>query len=460
MPREKDFKRRVRRRMRETGERYVVAREAVRGEVVEGPWTRVERAGPHLRRRLRLSARISGQDVKFRTALWMRVTGPEQRLLAFDVSEKLALSGTFDWTAVQVVLDVAEEAVSVSYGVLRAGPGTIRSADVRLEVVTQDVPLTQSFPENGWQSSGNSHAYTLTREQAQTPDGVRDVMVLRSRGEAGDSFRSMTRGVHGHAHRGRRLRLAGLLSTENVTGRVGLWMRVDGLNWERLAYDDMEDRALTGTTAWTRAAVVLDVPPDAERVFYGVLLRGSGAVRSTEIEFEPVDESVPVTRRYAIPGWVLTGPGVGTYDVAVESGEPPAGRRVCVIRATADPGSRAATLTQLITTPGYRGGTVRLRATLQGEDVTSVGLVVRCLDPYDLDLREPARSATLSGTFNWRRATVEVPVPWRAASIVFGLEVVGRGTVRMGDVRFDVVRVGMAADWREPPNPRNLDFTE
>ena len=112
-----------------------------------------------------------------------------------------------------------------------------------------------------------------------------------------------------------------------------------------------QDRALTGTTDWVPAAVVLDVPAAASRIYYGVLLRGSGAVRSTAIEFGPVDSSVPVTRRFAVPAWALSGPGADACEVRVEPGEPPAGRRVCAISSTGDLDGRAVTLAQFVTTP-------------------------------------------------------------------------------------------------------------
>jgi hypothetical protein len=459
MPREKDFKRRVRRRMRDKGERYLVARQGVRSEVMHDTWTRVEPAAPHRGRRLRLRAAVAGQDVVAHAYLWMRVNGPDGQELSSYSTVRPSLRGTFDPIPLEIVLDVDRAADTVRYGVSLLGPGRIQTTDVRIDQVPESVLAMRCLPVDDWQAGGNSHSYQLSREPAITPSGVDDVVVLWSGGPA-DTIRSMSRSVSAERYRGRRLRLRGLLSTEGVVGSAGLWMRVDGLEWERLAHDDMEDRALTGTTDWMPATVVLDVPAAASRIYYGVLLRGSGAVRSTAIEFGPVDSSVPVTRRFAVPAWALSGSGADACEVRVEPGEPPAGRRVCAISSTGDLAGRAVTLAQFVTTPSYRSGTVRLRATLQGEDLASARLVVRCLDPYDLDLREPARSAALSGTFDWRRASVEQPVDWRAASIVLGVEVAGRGVLRVGDVRLDVVRTDTAADWREPPQLRNLDFTD
>jgi hypothetical protein len=48
-----------------------------------------------------------------------------------------------------------------------------------------------------------------------------------------------------------------------VTGWAGLWLRVDGSNG-MLVLDNVEDRALHGTTDWTQASIVLDVAEQAK----------------------------------------------------------------------------------------------------------------------------------------------------------------------------------------------------
>ena len=60
--------------------------------------------------------------------------------------------------------------------------------------------------------------------------------------------------------------------------------------------DNMQDRPLRGTTAWTEAANVLDVGEEADSVHFGVLLGGAGAVDLARPRFEVVGSDVPVTR--------------------------------------------------------------------------------------------------------------------------------------------------------------------
>ena len=94
--------------------------------------------------------------------------------------------------------------------------------------------------------------------------------------------------------RGRRVRFSGFARTESATSGAGLWMRVDQ-GKRTVQFDNMNDNPITGTTAWQRCAVVLDVPKDATRVCLGVLLMGPGAAWADDLKIEVVGQDVPVT---------------------------------------------------------------------------------------------------------------------------------------------------------------------
>jgi hypothetical protein len=58
----------------------------------------------------------------------------------------------------------------------------------------------------------------------------------------------------------------------------------------------MDNRALiSGTTAWSRHACVVDVPNDAVAIFISNILAGHGELHWADLRFEVVDDSVPVT---------------------------------------------------------------------------------------------------------------------------------------------------------------------
>lgn len=102
--------------------------------------------------------------------------------------------------------------------------------------------------------------------------------------------------IKGSAYKGKRVRLRGYLKTDGVTGRAGLFMRIEGDKGEvPLAWDNMQDRLIRGSHNWQRVAVVLDVPQETKRILFGALLTGQGKLWIDDISLDVVDATVPVT---------------------------------------------------------------------------------------------------------------------------------------------------------------------
>jgi hypothetical protein len=74
---------------------------------------------------------------------------------------------------------------------------------------------------------------------------------------------------------GKTIELRGFLKTKDSSGMVGLWMREDG-EQAALAFDNMANRPVKGTTEWTEYSIQLPINSEARKVFFGVLLVGSG----------------------------------------------------------------------------------------------------------------------------------------------------------------------------------------
>jgi hypothetical protein len=97
--------------------------------------------------------------------------------------------------------------------------------------------------------------------------------------------------------RQKRVRFSAWVKADKVDGGwAGLWFRVDGSpRTNTLAFDNMQDRAIKGTSDWTKYSIVLDVPEDAAAIAYGILLSGPGQVWMDDLKFEVVTSDVPVT---------------------------------------------------------------------------------------------------------------------------------------------------------------------
>src|SRR5271167_1537397 len=93
---------------------------------------------------------------------------------------------------------------------------------------------------------------------------------------------------------GKRNRFSAFVKSDGVQSWSGLWMRVDK-GQDMVAFDNMVDRPIKGTTGWQKYEVVLDVPQDATGIALGVLLDGPGEVWLNGGKFEVVGADVPTT---------------------------------------------------------------------------------------------------------------------------------------------------------------------
>lgn len=77
-----------------------------------------------------------------------------------------------------------------------------------------------------------------------------------------------------HNYEGKQITLSGYIKTENVAdGYAGLWMRID----PGIAFDNMHQRGITGTTDWKKYEVTLQMnPSETEQIVIGGLLVGKG----------------------------------------------------------------------------------------------------------------------------------------------------------------------------------------
>jgi hypothetical protein len=156
--------------------------------------------------------------------------------------------------------------------------------------------LTQA-PARGWFPAGSQPAaYSMGLDSAGAAGG-KSCAVIRSKPDAkivDDGFGTymQTATVGGWA--GKRVRLTAQVKTRDAVGHAAMWLRFDaGSN--AVAFDNMDNRPIVGTTPWASVSIVLDVPRTAETVAFGGLLVGPGTMWFDELKFEVVDSSVPVT---------------------------------------------------------------------------------------------------------------------------------------------------------------------
>jgi len=101
---------------------------------------------------------------------------------------------------------------------------------------------------------------------------------------------------------GKRVRFSALVKSQDIEKWSGLWMRIDATGRQGAAFDNMENRPVKGTSDWTPYSIVLDVPQNAEGVFFGALMLGKGQLWISDLRFEVVGADIPTTGTHANSG--------------------------------------------------------------------------------------------------------------------------------------------------------------
>ena len=93
--------------------------------------------------------------------------------------------------------------------------------------------------------------------------------------------------------------MSGYLKTENVAdGYAGLWMRID----PSVAFDNMNNRGITGTTGWTKYEITLDMNAEkTKQIVIGGLLVGKGKIwiddLKVSIDGKDIQDLKPIARK-------------------------------------------------------------------------------------------------------------------------------------------------------------------
>lgn len=155
-------------------------------------------------------------------------------------------------------------------------------------------------PPKGWFIAGTKPAEYESGLDAAAIHNFRPSAYLKSKSPVLEGFGTLMQEFRADHYRGKRIRFSGVLKTADADW-AGLWLRIDEGS-TTLAFDNMQDRPVKGSTEWKRYEVVLDVPPNATGIFFGVLLSGSGEVWLNDSKIEVVGgEILPTAQPVQLP---------------------------------------------------------------------------------------------------------------------------------------------------------------
>lgn len=108
-----------------------------------------------------------------------------------------------------------------------------------------------------------------------------------------DSF--MWQAVSATNYQGSRVRFSAHVKTKGALSGAHLTLRVEDRMGNVIAFDNMEGRWPRVDSDWQHFSLVLDAPPSADVLIYGVSLAGAGEVRIDSASIEVVDKSIRAT---------------------------------------------------------------------------------------------------------------------------------------------------------------------
>jgi hypothetical protein len=143
-----------------------------------------------------------------------------------------------------------------------------RSADLA-KILSFEMEPKGNYP-GGW--FGNASG-TVFVDDKVVYNGRRSVRIERQ-ANSPNEFSTITQGFP-IDFAGQSIQLRAFVRTEDVSDQVGLWMRED-VGSRSVAFDNMQDQNIHGTNDWKEYSITLPLRAEAEQLYFGFLLAGTG----------------------------------------------------------------------------------------------------------------------------------------------------------------------------------------
>jgi hypothetical protein len=169
-----------------------------------------------------------------------------------------------------------------------------RAILVAYTIVAATAAASAETPKGWFPAGSRPKDYKMSVDRTVVHSGKASALLKSVVSESG-GFGTLMQTFKADAFRGKRVLMSGYARSQAVKDWAGLWMRVDGPRGEPLGFDNMQDRAVKGTSDWQKYEIVLDVPESAQEIAFGLLLTGTGQVWMDDLDFSVVGKDVPTT---------------------------------------------------------------------------------------------------------------------------------------------------------------------
>ena len=248
---------------------------------------------------------------------------------------------------------------------------------------------------------------------------------------------------------GQRIRVTGWLKTSDAQDWASAFVIILGKNNLHLAYDDMSDRPIRGTTDWQQVELVTDLPNEPCTVYFGPDLYGPGELWGDDFQIAIAPRDTPITDSRT---WRCIGETYAmNYARTIDDQNTHDGKATVCLTYTPDGAVPPGSWTmwgQTIYVPDiskYGGHTVRMSGWVKTENVS--GRLEPSLEPYMDWYKLLARHSmindySLKGTRDWTPFSVTCVIPKQTQYLRTGFNFHGGGKVwiDMDSLKFEIVK--------------------
>jgi hypothetical protein len=287
-------------------------------------------------------------------------------------------------------------------------------------------------------------------------------------------------------YRGKRIKFSAKVKIKSLAGKAALFLKVLDAGPETILDDFMLNRELEHATEWTELNIVIDIPPEARYINFGVFIQGSGALWVGELAICEVGHDVAITESGSrntlhtepvnlnlaatasdtdLPqGWKFHAREADFKGALSEED----GRRALSITSSAamiplagEKSSSSGKFSQLFGCTRWRNRKVRFSADIKCKNVgdwtglmmwvTGVnGKVLRFTTMYEIGP---------GGDTDWQNYAVVLDVPATGCNIILAAVLNGNGEALFSNLNFDVAGDDeQTTDQRT--GPKNLSFAD
>lgn len=165
-----------------------------------------------------------------------------------------------------------------------------RLLEILAVIAAASITLQGAAPK-GWFIAGSKPAeYDSGLDPSATHNNSPSAF-LKAKSASIDGFGTLMQEFRADHYSGKRIRFSAFVKTADAQS-AALWMRVDK-GPSMVAFDNMQNRSIKGTSNWQKYDIVLDVPQDATEIFFGLLLTGgTGEAWISDAKIEVVGPEV------------------------------------------------------------------------------------------------------------------------------------------------------------------------